>query len=82
MGSIIQLWLWIHLDIKIENHKIAPILSGINEFLINKQKFIDRDLDTDKWQTENYVIIEKYRYKKSEFKTCDEIKINVKNKVK
>ena len=69
-------------DIKIEDNKFAPILLGIDDYLINKQKFIDGEFDSDKWQTGNYVIIGEYGDKKSAFKAGDKIKINVKNKVK
>ena len=69
-------------DIKIEDHKVAPILLGIDDYLINKQKFIDGVFDKEKWQTGNYVIIGEYGDKKSAFKAGDKIKINVKNKVK
>ncbi|MDU1663458.1 MAG: ABC transporter permease [Peptoniphilus harei] len=69
-------------DIKIEDHKVAPILLGIDDYLINKQKFIDGVFDKEKWQTENYVIIGEYGDKKSAFKAGDKIKINVNNKVK
>lgn len=69
-------------DIKIEDHKVAPILLGIDDYLINKQKFIDGDFDKEKWQTGNYVIIGEYGDKKTALKAGDKIKINVKNKVK
>ncbi|MDU5466821.1 MAG: FtsX-like permease family protein [Peptoniphilus harei] len=69
-------------DIKIEDHKVAPILLGIDDYLINKQKFIDGEFDKEKWQTGNYVIIGEYGDKKSALKAGDKIKINVKNKVK
>ena len=69
-------------DIKIEDHKVAPILLGIDDYLINKQKFIDGEFDKEKWQRGNYVIIGEYGDKKSAFKAGDKIKINVKNKVK
>lgn len=69
-------------SIKIEDHKFAPILFGMDEFLINKQKFIDGEFDKEKWQTGNYIIIGEYGDKKSAFKTGDKIKINVKNKAK
>ncbi|MDU7150757.1 MAG: ABC transporter permease [Peptoniphilus grossensis] len=69
-------------DIKIEDHKVAPILFGMDEFLINKQKFIDGEFDKEKWQTGNYIIIGEYGNKKSAFKAGDKKKINVKNKVK
>ncbi|MDU2025473.1 MAG: ABC transporter permease, partial [Finegoldia magna] len=69
-------------DIKIEDNKVAPILLGIDDYLINKQKFIDGEFDKDKWQTGNYIIIGEYANKKSAFKAGDKIKINVKNKVK
>lgn len=69
-------------DIKIEDNKVAPILLGIDDYLINKQKITDGEFDKDKWQTGNYVIIGEYGDKKSSFKAGDKIKINVKNKVK
>ena len=68
--------------IKIEDNKVAPLLFGMDDYLINKQKFIDGDFDKEKWQTGNYVIIGEYGDKKSAFKAGDKIKINVNNKVK
>ncbi|MDD7731927.1 MAG: FtsX-like permease family protein, partial [Eubacteriales bacterium] len=68
--------------IKIEDNKVAPLLFGMDDYLINKQKFIDGDFDKEKWQTGNYIIIGEQGDKKSAFKTGDRIKINVKNKVK
>ena len=68
--------------IKIEDNKVAPILLGIDDYLINKQKITDGEFDKDKWQTGNYVIIGEYGDKKSSFKAGDKKKINVKNKVK
>ncbi|CAG7585733.1 hypothetical protein PEPTYR26121_00199 [Peptoniphilus tyrrelliae] len=47
-------------DIKIEDNKVAPILLGIEDYLINKQKITDGKFDKDKWQTGNYVIIGEY----------------------
>ena len=69
-------------DIKIEDKKIAPILFGMGDYLINKQKFIDGEFDKEKWQTGNYIIVGEYANKKSAFKSGDKIKINVKNKIK
>lgn len=69
-------------DIKIEDKKVAPILLGIDDYLINKQKIIDGEFDKEKWKTGNYVIIGEYGDKKSAFKAGDKIKINVNNKVK
>ena len=69
-------------DIKIEDHKVAPILFGMDEFLINKQKFIDGEFDKEKWQTGNYIIVGEYANKKSAFKSGDKINIKVNNKVK
>ncbi|WP_304158369.1 FtsX-like permease family protein, partial [Fusobacterium ulcerans] len=69
-------------DIKIEDHKVAPILLGIDDYLIDKQKFIDGEFDKEKWQTGNYIIIGEFGNKKSSFKAGDKIKINLKNKVK
>lgn len=69
-------------DIKIEDNKVAPILLGIDDYLINKQKITDGEFDKEKWRTGNYVIIGEYGDKKSAFKAGDKIKINVKNKVK
>ena len=69
-------------EIKIEEKKAAPVLLGIDDYLINKQKITEGDFDKDKWQTGNYVMIGEYGDKKTAFKTGDKIKINVKNKVK
>ena len=69
-------------SIKIKDHKVAPILFGMDDYLINKQKFIDGEFDKEKWQTGNYIIIGEYGDKKSAFKAGDKIKINVNNKVK
>ena len=69
-------------DIKIEDNKVAPILLGIDDYLINKQKIIYGEFDKDKWQTGNYVIIGEYGDKKSAFKAGDKIKIKVKNSIK
>ena len=69
-------------EIKIEDKKAAPVLLGMDDYLINKQKITDGDFDKDKWQTGNYVIIGEYGDKKSAFKPGDKIKINVKNKVR
>ena len=71
-----------HPKIKIEDNKVAPLLFGMDDYLINKQKFIDGDFDKEKWQTGNYIIIGEHGDKKSAFKTGDKIKINVKNRVK
>lgn len=69
-------------DIKIEDHKVAPILFGIDDYLISKQKIIDGEFDKEKWQTGNYVIIGEKVRNDSEYKIGDNIKINVKNRVK
>ncbi|MDU2598911.1 ABC transporter permease [Anaerococcus sp.] len=69
-------------SIKIENHKVAPILFGIDDYLINKQKFIDGEFDKEKWKRGNYIIIGEYGDTKSAFKHGDKIKINVNNQIK
>ncbi|UQK59169.1 ABC transporter permease [Fenollaria massiliensis] len=69
-------------DIKIEDNKVAPILLGIDDYLINKQKIIDGEFDKEKWKTGNYVIIGEKIKNNSDYKTGDKIKINVKNRVK
>ena len=69
-------------DIKIEDNKVAPILFGIDEYLIDKQKFIDGEFDKEKWQIGNYIIVGEYANKKSAFKSGDKINIKVNNKVK
>ena len=69
-------------DIKIEDKKVAPFLFGMDDYLINKQKFIDGEFDKEKWKTGNYVVIGEYEDKKSAFKLGDKIKINLKNKIK
>lgn len=69
-------------DIKIEDNKVSPILLGIDDYLINKQKIIDGEFDKEKWKTGNYVIIGEKIKNNSDYKTGDKIKINVKNRVK
>jgi putative ABC transport system permease protein len=69
-------------DIRIENNKVAPILLGIDDYLINKQKITEGEFDKEKWQTGNYVFIGEEIRNKSDYKTGDKIKINVKNKIK
>lgn len=69
-------------DIKIEDNKVAPILLGIDDYLINKQNIIDGEFDKEKWKTGNYVIIGEKIKNNSDYKTGDKIKINVKNKIK
>ena len=69
-------------DVKIEENKIAPILLGIDEYLINKQKITDGKFDKEKWKTGDYVIIGERIKNNSYFKIGDKIKINVKNKIK
>ena len=69
-------------DIKIEDNKVAPILLGIDDYLINKQKIIDGEFDKEKWKTGNYVIIGEKIKNNSDYKTGDKIKINVKKRVK
>lgn len=69
-------------DIKIEDNKVAPILLGIDDYLINKQNFIDGEFDKDKWNNGSYAIIGEDSDKKSLFKAGDKIKIKVKNRIK
>ena len=69
-------------DIRIEDNKVAPILFGIDDYLINKYKITDGDFDKDKWQTGNYVIIGEKIRNDSDYKIGDKIRINVNNKTK
>ena len=69
-------------DIKIEDNKVAPILLGIDDYLINKEKFIEGEFNKDKWNNGSYAIVGEDSDKKSSFKASDKIKINVKNRVK
>ena len=69
-------------DIKIEDNKVAPILLGIDDYLINKHNITDGSFDKEKWETGNYVIIGEKIENNSDYKTGDKIKINVKNKIK
>lgn len=69
-------------DIKIEDNKVAPILLGIDDYLINKEKFIEGEFDSDKWNNGSYVIVGEDSDKKSSFKAGDKIKIKVKNRIK
>lgn len=69
-------------DIKIEDNKVAPILFGIDDYLINKYNITDGDYDKDKWQRGNYVIIGEKIRNDSDYKIGDKIRINVNNKIK
>ena len=69
-------------DIKIEDNKVAPILLGIDDYLINKEKFIEGEFDSDKWNNGSYVIVGEDSDKKSSFKAGDKIKIKVNNSIK
>ena len=69
-------------DIKIEDNKIAPILFGIDNYLINKYKITDGEFDKEKWQRGNYVIIGEKIRNDSDYKIGDKIRINVNNKIK
>ncbi|WP_300410993.1 ABC transporter permease, partial [Lagierella sp.] len=69
-------------SIKIEDNKVAPILFGIDDYLINKYKITDGEFDKEKWQTGNYVIIGEKIRNDSDYKIGDKIRINVNNKIK
>lgn len=69
-------------DITVEGEKIAPLLLGIDDYLINKQKFIEGEFDKDKWDNGSYAIVGEDSDKKSSFKAGDKIKIKVKNNIK
>ena len=69
-------------DIKIEDNKVAPILLGIDDYLINKEKFIEGEFNKDKWNNGSYAIVGEDSDKKSSFKAGDKIKIKVKNSIK
>ncbi len=69
-------------DIKIEDKKVAPILLGIDDYLINKEKFIEGEFNKDKWNNGSYAIVGEDSDKKSSFKAGDKIKIKVKNSIK
>ena len=69
-------------DIKIEDNKVAPILLGIDDYLINKEKFIEGEFNKDKWNNGSYAIVGEDSDKKSLFKAGDKIKIKVKNSIK
>lgn len=68
--------------IKIDDNKVAPILLGIDDYLINKQKIIDGEFDKEKWNNGSYAIIGEDSDKKSLFKAGDKIKIKVNNTIK
>lgn len=69
-------------DIKIEGEKIAPILLGMDEYLISKQDFLEGDFDKDKWDLNDYVIMGEDTDKNSLFKVGDKITIKFKEKSK
>ncbi|MBM0046272.1 FtsX-like permease family protein [Anaerococcus sp. mt242] len=69
-------------DITVEGKKIAPLLLGVDDYLINKQKFLEGEFDKDKWNNGSYAIVGEDSDKKSSFKAGDKIKIKVKNTIK
>ena len=69
-------------NIKIEDNKVAPILLGIDDYLINKEKFTEGEFNKDKWNNGSYAIVGEDSDKKSSFKAGDKIKIKVKNSIK
>ncbi|WP_394264362.1 FtsX-like permease family protein [Anaerococcus octavius] len=69
-------------DITVEGKNIAPLLIGVDDYLINKQKFIEGEFDRDKWNNGSYAIVGEDSDKKSSFKAGDKIKIKVKNSIK
>ena len=69
-------------DITVEGEKMAPLLFGVDDYLINKQKFIEGEFDSDKWNNGSYAIIGEDSDKKSLFKAGDKIKIKVNNSIK
>lgn len=69
-------------DITVEGKNIAPLLIGVDDYLINKQKFIEGEFDRDKWNNGSYAIVGEDSDKKSSFKADDKIKIKVKNSIK
>jgi len=69
-------------DITVEGKKIAPLLLGVDDYLINKQKFLEGEFNKDKWNNGSYAIVGEDSDKKSSFKAGDKIKIKVKNSIK
>lgn len=69
-------------DITVEGKKIAPLLLGVDDYLINKQKFLEGEFNKDKWDNGSYAIVGEDSDKKSSFKAGDKIKIKVKDSIK
>lgn len=69
-------------DIRVEGKKIAPLLLGVDDYLINKQKFLEGEFDRDKWNNGSFAIVGEDSDKKSSLKAGDKIKIKVKNTIK
>ncbi|MDU5230289.1 MAG: ABC transporter permease [Anaerococcus sp.] len=69
-------------DITVEGKKIAPLLLGVDDYLINKQKFLEGEFNKDKWNNGSYAIVGEDSDKKSSFKAGDKIKIKVKDSIK
>lgn len=69
-------------DITVEGKKIAPLLLGVDDYLINKQKFLEGEFNKDKWNNGSYAIVGEDSDKKSSFKVGDKIKIKVKDSIK
>ena len=69
-------------DITVEGKKIAPLLLGVDDYLINKQKFLEGEFNKDKWDNGSYAIVGEDSDKKSSVKAGDKIKIKVKDSIK
>lgn len=62
--------------IKIEKKKLSPIVFGIDDYLIEKENFVEGEFDKEKWNSGNYALIGELENKKSKCKVGDEIKLN------
>ncbi len=69
-------------EIKIEDKKIAPFLFGIDDYLVNKQKFTQGQFDKEKWNSGSYVLIGENDEDKSSYEVGDKLIIDMKDKKK
>lgn len=67
-------------DIKIQGEKIAPVLFGMDDYLVGKQEFVDGSFDQNNWQTGKFAVIGERSDRKSSYKPGDKLVLNLKGK--
>lgn len=68
--------------IKIEKEKIAPVLFGMDDYLIKKQNITQGNFDLEKWKSGNYIIIAERTNNVSSYQIGDKFTMNIKDKTK